>query len=495
MQMPQQAAAQSAGLGAMIQAKGSAGAGAPKQTMNEMMALAQKLPDSELADVLAGKSVRVPQFAAMLAAMGRDSLRTAVAGAQAGQAKGPNKKDQMLAKMSGINALPAQNMEQMGEGMAEGGIIGFSKGDPEGVKDPDKQTPSERAMAEYIRKINNSSLFNQQVEPSPSTPPVYETDPQAAADRAAIASFGRKSMDVLGGVAEAPFKALGSASNFLINRPLRAAGVPIPEVPAQFRYGAEAPKAPTAGETIGPQGTVPLRQADEKVGAAPPPKTGVDQTGGAPRGTAPGVAPPAVAAPEQRKSFLDGLDEGADDSAKRMAEGKSQAQGEFLMQLGASLLGTPNLGQALMQGTQKGLPGLAASRKETNAILKEQREYKLNMAKAKEAAAQGNDDLAFKYAKLAEDSKYQTGMVAAAMARGGAGETRMATAAMAQARAQLENALKDNRQKKGLSTPEAQSIYLNNAFNSALSILSGQGPVTPRTPTVEAPPQGAVTRE
>lgn len=493
MQMPQQAAAQSAGLGAMIQAKGSAGAGAPKQTMNEMMALAQKLPDSELADVLAGKSVRVPQFAAMLAAMGRDSLRTAVAGAQAGQAKEPNKKDQMLAKMSGINALPAQNMEQMGEGMAEGGIIGFSKGDPEGVKDPDKQTPSERAMAEYIRKINNSSLFNQQVEPSPSTPPVYETDPQAAADRAAIASFGRKSMDVLGGVAEAPFKALGSASNFLINRPLRAAGVPIPEVPAQFRYGAPAPKTTTAGDASNYEGI----EVPPKVGAAPPPppKTGVDQTGGAPRGTAPGVAPPAVAAPEQRKSFLDGLDEGADDNAKRMAEGKSQAQGEFLMQLGASLLGTPNLGQALQQGVQKGLPGLAASRKEANAILKEQREYKLNMAKAKEAAAQGNDDLAFKYAKLAEDSKYQAGMVGAAMARSGGGDNRISVAAMNKAQEQLKLAMGDPRQKRTLGTPEAQQAFLNNAFQSNLSILSGQGPVTPRIPTYGEIPQGAVTRE
>jgi hypothetical protein len=111
------------------------------------------------------------------------------------------------------------------------------------------------------------------------------------------------------------------------------------------------------------------------------------------------------------------------------------------------------------------------------------------MAKAKEAAAQGNDDLAFKYAKLAEDSKYQAGMVAAANMRG-AGNNQFAIAAMNKAQAQLEAALKDNRQKKGLSTPEAQSIYLNNAFLSNLSILSGQGPVTPRIPTYGALPEG-----
>jgi hypothetical protein len=456
MQMPQQAPAQSAGLGAMIKAKGGDGAGAPKQTMDQMMALAEKMPDSELADVLAGKSMRVPQFAAMLAAMGRDSLRTAVAGAQAGQAKEPNKKDQMLAKMAGINALPAENMETVSA--AEGGIIGFSG--------------------------TNGSVV---------------TDPQTQADRAALLATGRYVLDAVGNIVEAPFKGLGTASDFLINRPLRAMGVPIPRVPSQFRYGAEEPKAPTAGETIGPQVTAFKPQADEKAGATPPPKTGADQTGGAPRGTAPGtapgIAPPAVAAPEQRKSFLDGLDEGADDNAKRMAEGKSQAQGEFLMQLGASLLGTPNLGQALQQGVQKGLPGLAASRKETNAILKEQREYRLNMAKAKEAAAQGNDDLAFKYAKLAEDSKYQAGMVGAAMARGGANDTRISTAAMNKAQEQLKLAMGDPRQKRNLGTVEAQQAFLNNAFQSNLSILSGQGPITPRIPTYGEIPQGATIRE
>jgi hypothetical protein len=425
--------------------------------------------------------------------MGRDSLRTAVAGAQAGQDKGPNKKDQMLAKMSGINTLPAPNMETVSA--AEGGIIGFSGEKDSDVKDPDKQTPSERAMAEYIRKIQNSSLFNQQVAPSPSTPSVYDTDPQAKADREAIASFGRKAFDVTGSIAEAPFKGLGTASDFLINRPLRAMGVPIPRVPSQFRYGAEEPKAPTAGETIGPQVTAFQPQANEKAGAAPPPKTGVDQTGGAPRGTAPGIAPPAVAAPEQRKSFLDGLEDNSADNAKRIAEGKNQAQGEFLMQMGASLLGNPNLGRALQQGIQSGLPGLAANRKEANALIKEQGEYRLNMAKAKEAAAQGNDDLAFKYAKLAKDSEYQAGMVGAAMARSGAGDNRISIAAMNKAQEQLKLAMGDQRQKRALGTPEAQQAFLNNAFQSNLSILSGQGPVTPRIPTYGEIPQGAVTRE
>jgi hypothetical protein len=495
---------QNAGLGAMMQTKGAGGAGITKQSMNEMMAKAQKLPDSELADVLAGRSMQVPQFAAMLAAMGRESLRTAVAGAQAGQAKEPSKKDQMLAKMSpqaqpeapaGLETLPAPNMEQMGQGMADGGIIAFSAGDPEGVKDPDKQTPAEKAMAEYIRKIQKSSLFNRQVEPTPSAPSVYETDPQAKADREAISSFGRKAFDLTGSIAEAPFKGLGTVSDYLINRPLRAAGVPIPRVPSQFRYGAEEPKVSTAGDQEDPAGAVVPTAATTGTPPPPPPKTGADQTGGAPRGTAPGVAPTAVPAFESRRSAIDQLLAPTEDIAKQVASSKNQAQGEFLMQMGAALMSTPNVGVALSKGVAAGLPGLAANRKEINTIQKDQRDYRLNLSKAQEAAAQGKDDLAFKYADLAEKAKYHAGMIGAAMARSGAGDSRVATAAMNKAQDQLKLAMGDPRQRRNLGTVEAQQAFLNNAFQSNLSILSGQGPVTPSIPTYGAPPSGAVTRE
>ena len=156
------------------------------------------------------------------------------------------------------------------------------------------------------------------------------------------------------------------------------------------------------------------------------------------------------------------------------------------MQMGAALLSTPNAGVALSKGIAAGLPGLAANRKEINAIQKDQRDYRLNLSKAQEAAAQGRDDLAFKYADLAEKAKYHAGIIAS---RAGGGD-RFTTAAMAQARAQLTAAMKDPRQSRSLATPEAQSTYLNNAFNSALSILTGQGPVTPSIPAYGALPSG-----
>ena len=452
----------------MMQAKGASGAGATKQSMNEMMALAQKLPDSELADVLAGKSMRVPQFAAMLAAMGRDSLRTAVAGAQAGQAKEPSKKDQMLAKMSpqapaeaGLEALPAPNMDQMGQGMADGGIIAFSGAEGSAV-----------------------------------------TDPQTQADRDALLATGRYILDAAGNIIEAPLRALGTASDFFINRPLRAAGVPIPRVPSQFRYGAEEPKPPTTGETIGPQGMAPIRQGEPEAPASTAtntPPAGNQTPGVAPRAAAPGVGAPSPAVqqqvPEGRKSPIDQLLAPTEDIAKQVASSKNQAQGEFLMQLGASLMSTPNVGVALSKGVEAGLPGLAANRKEINAIQKDQRDYRLNLSKAQEAAAQGRDDLAFKYADLAEKAKYHAGIVAS-RAGGSNLSARQLQTATANANKALENELKRLGPRARLFTPEQRQTFMENELQRQLSMLqSGTVPAAPSIPTYGAPPSGAVTRE
>ena len=430
MQMPSPAAG--AGLGAMIQAKGTAGAGAPKKTMNEMMALADKLPDSELADVLSGKSVRVPQFAAMLAAMGRESLRKAVAGAQAGQAKEPSRKDQMLARMqpqaqppmppqaaAGLEALPAPNMETVSA--AEGGIIGYSGAEGSSVEDP---------LASF----------------SGNSPDAM------AADRARIEEI----------------RARRAAEEEEIRQRFLRQAAPQMAAPVTPPPAASAPTPETPAVT-------------PPAGARPP----VAQ-----RAPAPAVQQPQM--PERRTSAIDQLMAPTEDIAKQVASSKNQAQGEFLMQLGASLMKTQNLGVALGKGVEAGLPGLAANRKEINAIQKDQRDYKLNLSKAQEAAAQGKDDLAFKYADLAEKSQYHAGLVAS---RAGGGDTRLATAAMNKAQEQLKLAMADPRQRRNLGTPEAQQTFLNNAFQSNLSILSGQGPSTPSIPTYGAPPQGAVTRE
>ena len=168
----------------------------------------------------------------------------------------------------GVAGLQAPNMSA--KAMATGGIVAFEKGGP------------------------------------------AEDDPQTQADREALLATGRYVLDALGNIVDAPLRAVGTVSDFFINRPLRAAGLPIPRVPAQNRYGAEAPKAPTAGETIGPQGMqeLPSTPAPAPSGGAP---SGGAPSGGAPSGGAPsggpsggiaGLDPRAMAIRDQYQSYV-----------------------------------------------------------------------------------------------------------------------------------------------------------------------------------------------
>ena len=98
--------------------------------MAQVMSRVRKMSDSQLADILSGKDVSIPQFAAMAEAMGRRQLRDAVKGAQAQQqAQQPSVKDQLLmadAQEAGLAALPAPNMDSVD--MASGGIVAFEDG-------------------------------------------------------------------------------------------------------------------------------------------------------------------------------------------------------------------------------------------------------------------------------------------------------------------------------------------------------------------------------
>jgi hypothetical protein len=184
-----------------------------------------------------------------------------------------------------------------------------------------------------------------------------------------------------------------------------------------------------------------------------------------------------------------------EDIAKQVASGKNQAQGEFLMQMGASLLGNPNLGRALQQGIERGLPGLAANRKEANALIKDQRDYSLNMSKAQEAAAQGRDDLAFKYADLAEKAQHHAGIIGVGMARASGGDAKITQAQFNAANRAANDAWKAKERSLGararLVSPEERDAFINNEFQSQLQrIQSGQPAVAPSIPTYGALPSG-----
>ena len=91
-------------------------------------------PDARLLSIMQGKDQSLPMAIAMAAKQQRDKLKTAGTGEQAQQgSKQPSVKDQMLAKdlppeHSGLAALPAENMHDMGseQMMAGGGIVAFS---------------------------------------------------------------------------------------------------------------------------------------------------------------------------------------------------------------------------------------------------------------------------------------------------------------------------------------------------------------------------------
>jgi hypothetical protein len=351
--------------------------GRTPDNMNEIMALARKMSDSQLADVLAGRSLDIPQFAAMTEAMGRKSLRNAVQGAQAmAQAKQPSVKDRLMAEASmpaGLDQLPAPNMEPMG--MADGGIVAFS-GEDESLVKEDKNwferlrdslySPSEVYLSDIMRgkkatPPKGAKVTEQDIElmRAGKTPPVVPPTPEQ------LAEFEREK-----------------------NRGIRAPLANLPVAPAP---AAPAPAAPVAGAS---------------------------SAGGARSGIA-SLIPSYESLQSKRSSDylskLEGLSQKQRDSLERI---KREGGGEALMQLGAGLLSAPTLGQGLAKGMPLVASTAAATRKEARAVENLANEYDLNIAKAREAAEKGDMALALQYqqianqaAQIANQADYQKGML------------------------------------------------------------------------------------
>lgn len=185
---------------------------------------------------------------------------------------------------------------------------------------------------------------------------------------------------------------------------------------------------------------------------------------------------------ERNKDYYAALEADSATNAKQIESGKSQAQGEFLMQLGASLMSTPNIGIALSKGVQAGLPGLAASRKEINALTKDQRDYKFNIAKAKEARDQGDELLSLNYLKLADQIEFHAGTIGVGMARasGGGGSDKLKQqlniAATKLTNEQWKNFVKTQGIRGSKLTAADEADYFKKHFPSNLSMMSGQVP-------------------
>lgn len=364
-----------AGLAALAQ-PAQAPRGMPQKGIQQIMESARKMSDAQLADVLSGKSMDVPQYVAMTEAMGRKSLRNAVQGQQAmAQAKQPSLKDKFLseeaqAKMAqmmaqapqmggqGISALPAPNMDSMD--MAGGGIIAFEEGGP----------------------VTKEELEAQYKAWQESKGPWYLPTPKGSGAKEKEAAY----VDML-----KRYQATQGIMPSPTATPTAAASAPKDTAPVQFDPTAGGNPAVTALANKAPVGKAPV--------------TGV--------GSAPGNQPFAIPSYEQLQSKRseDYLSKLSDLTAKQRAgldKIKEQGGGEALMQLGGALLSRPTLSQGLGAGMPLVASTAAATRKEQRMQEQMANDYDLNLAKAREAAEKGDMALALQYQQIANQAKAQS---------------------------------------------------------------------------------------
>jgi hypothetical protein len=364
-----------AGLAALAQ-PAQAPRGMSSGSMQQILERARMMSDAQLADILSGKSMDVPQYVAMTEAMGRKSLRNAMQGAQAmAQAKQPSVKDKMLAEdaqeqmaqeaadMGGIAAIPAPNMDTVD--MAGGGIVAFDEGGL--TEDPlaylSGLTPL--AMAEDADRVAALKAERKAREDRERYAFLKDASPEAAAKMA------KADPSLIAPVATA-----------------------MPPVAGKGSTAAAAPAAPAAPKA---------------------PVTGV--------GTAPGAQPYSIPSFEslqgkRSEEYLAKLEGIGEKRRAGLEELKKQGGGEALMNLAAAVMGSPTLAQAAAKGLPMVASTAAATRKDARALEASADDYDLNVAKAREAAEKGDTALALQYTQLANQAKaqndlakYQQGML------------------------------------------------------------------------------------
>jgi hypothetical protein len=434
---PKGTQAPAAGLAAIAQ-PAQAPKGKSPENMSQIMALARKMSDAQLADVLQGKSLDVPQFAAMTEAMGRKSLRTAVQGQQAmAQAKQPSLKDKLMAEQQaemmpqmqgiqqgmpqmtqqpvmaaegglmyadggaidmnegqaagGLAELPAPNMQYLT--MAEGGIIAFNGEKGSEVEDPEK---------EQARKDRNAFKYG------------WENTKAAARD-----------------ILTLPGRGVAGAFETAVTRPVRAMGIDMPYLPSSF-YGGDAssltphmdaltrqrqgnsilPASPAAINTDADTqpGYTPNVELNPAAPAKGPTQAQINAMFQKGKGAAPteGAQPTRSQAEQDYLAKLAGLGE---KTRGGISDIKNQAQSQVFLDLSSALLGNRNLTEAGSKAGQLIAGRVGAMGKDMRSAEKEANEYDLNVAKARAAFEAGDKDRAFKYQQAADENKYRMAMV------------------------------------------------------------------------------------
>jgi hypothetical protein len=402
-------AAPQAGLAAIAQ-PATAPKGMSSGNMAQVMSRAKSMTDSQLADVLQGKSLDVPQYVAMTEAMGRKSLRNAVQGQQAmAQAQQPSVKQKLLMGDQPVmpQGMPMQQPVMAAEGglmYADGGPIDMNMSANAGGGIAELPAPN---MMPMTMAGGGIVAFDEGGE----VPRFNEGVALTADEMEQLLTRGsirRKDEDI----PENPLKGFGTSQR---SRPYADA-----QKNAMAEAVAAAPKITTA------------QAMQQDMENAAPGKSSVVPAAPAGIPRAPVIDAPGAGSPDKTRVGLGATDEfgsymdmvkknNADYLSKLeglgakqregLAQLRSQGGGEALMQLARGILRGPNLAM----GVAEGLPGVvqsaAASRKEQRAIEQSANEYDLNLAKAQEAAAKGDMEAALSFKKMAQDAKYQQGML------------------------------------------------------------------------------------
>jgi len=400
MAAPKGTQAPAAGLAAIAQ-PAQAPKGMTSGNMAQVMAMARKMSDGQLAEVLQGKSLSVPQYVAMTEAMGRKSLRTAMDGQQSmAQAKQPSVKDKLLMgdqpqmpqmpqmpqqpvmaaeggmmyADGGIADLPAPNMESMD--MASGGIIAFNG-------ENNRQLVTEEDFQRLVTG-KGMPLTEEQKEKLANTPNIFK-------------NIGKSQRSV----------AAEKSQKTAMDEAIAAAPRTTP---------SQAIVQDIQGSSQGPQTVLtsaPAVAAPSVVGGAAAPARVA--------AAAPAVVPDASQTDSgigSLKSYTDAIKANREDYYKKveglgakqregLAQLRRQGGGEALMAISRGLLSKGTLAQ----GVAEGLPGVMAaatgSRKEQRAVESLANEYDINMAKSRAADAKGDMESALMFKKMADEANYR----------------------------------------------------------------------------------------
>ena len=447
------AAAPQAGLASIAQ-PAQAPKGMSSGNMAQVMAMARKMSDGQLAEVLQGKSLDVPQYVAMTEAMGRKSLRTAMQGQQAmAQAQQPSVKQKLLMgdqpqmpqgmpqgmppqqpvmaaegglmyADGGIADLPAPNMESMD--MASGGIVAFADTKPgtetempirEDLTDEEKKQLAENPYMQRVQGVRN--LGNAFV-----TPRNYDPIAKGSDILSSIQNWGKDTAGANAAWDKGSKAKSGEIKTFtneqtpkgkLVEAGLVERSTPINDVTKVALANEQKKTALTAADAedarAGAGMTALLNAQKAKTAAAP---VDTDKRSNDRRADLAGNAGVGIN-PSARANPFDGLKAELPDYVKV----KNQGLGEGLMALSGAMFGNPNLSMAMSQG----LPALAkisgATRKEVAELKKDYNAQQLSLAKANELFESGQEDLALKKIKQSQDHAYHMQTAMAAMMQAG----------------------------------------------------------------------------